>query len=149
VERLVLLAPAAAFAKFKLSFFVHFLGPMLFPSRNRIHNTFRWLSGSRQMIDERLAEQMFLAVRHFQFPKGGIYPSVFPDAELRQLSVPTLLLLGEHEVIYNPHLVRDRAVQLVPPIQAEMLRGAGHLLNMEQTDAVNQRILAFLEPKGA
>jgi pimeloyl-ACP methyl ester carboxylesterase len=149
VERLALLAPAAAFAKFSLAFFVHFLGPMIFPSRNGVHNTFRWLSATREVIDERLAEQMFLAVRHFQFAKGGIYPTVFSDEELRGLHVPTLLLVGEHEVIYDPRRVLDRAVRVVPGIQAALLRDVGHLLNIERPDAINQRILTFLDQPGS
>ena len=71
---------------------------MLFPTKAAVSSTFRWLSATRQVLDERLAEQMFLAVKHFRFPKGGTYPTVFSDDELRQINLPTLLLIGDHEV---------------------------------------------------
>lgn len=144
----VLLAPAASFARFRLAFYLNFLGPMLFPTRERLWSTFRWLSAARQVVDERLAEQMFLAVRHFRFPKDGIYPTVFTDDELRKLRLPVLLLVGDHEVIYDPRLVVNRAKRLVPGIQAEIVTEAGHLLNMEQPEHVNQRVLEFLEKIG-
>jgi len=145
VESLVLLAPAASFAKFRPAFFLHFLGPMLLPSRERVRSTFRWLSATRQVVDERLAEQMYLAVRHFRFAMGGVFPTVYTDHELRRLHRPTLLLIGDHEVIYGPNQALDRARRLIPGIEAELVTGAGHLLIMEQPDVVNRRILAFLD----
>lgn len=144
INSLVLLAPAASFARLSLSFFTNFLGAMLFPTRARVQNVFRWLSGNEQVVDERLAEQMFLGVRHFQFPKGGTYPSVFTDAELQQMRLPTLLLVGDREVIYDPRRVVSRAKRLIPGIQAELVPNAGHVLNMDQPDLVNQRVLEFL-----
>jgi len=145
VKSLMLLSPAASFAKFRLSFFVHFLGPMLFPSRGRVDGVLRWLSAKGQVVDERLAEQMFQAGKHFRFPKGGIYPTVFSDDELMSLSLPTMLLIGEREVIYDPRAALERAVKLIPGIRAELIPNAGHLLNMEQADLINQRMMEFLE----
>lgn len=145
LKSVILLAPAASLARFSLSFFVHFLGPMLFPSRARIQRTCQWLSAPGQVADERLADQMFLAVKHFRFPKGGIYPTVFSDDELRMLHLPTLLLIGNHEVIYDPNQALNRAVRLIPGIRAELIPDAGHLLIMEQAETVNRRVVEFLE----
>jgi pimeloyl-ACP methyl ester carboxylesterase len=148
VKSLMLLAPGGSFTKFRLSFFVHFLFPMFFPTRARLHRTIQWLSATGQVVDERLVDQMFLAVKHFQFPKGGIYPTVFSDAELRRLRLPTLLLVGDHEVLYDPTSALDRAVRLIPGIRAELIADAGHLLIMEQPEIVNGRMVEFLESTG-
>lgn len=149
VQSLMLLAPGGCFAKFRLSFMFHFLFPMLFPTRARLHRTFQWLSATGQVIDERLADQMFLAVKHFKFPKGGIFPTVFSDEELRGLRLPTLLLVGEHEVLYDATAALNRARRLIPGIDAELIPEAGHLLIMEQAEKVNRRMVAFLEGSGA
>lgn len=152
VKSLVLLSPAASLAKFRLSFFVHFLGPLLFPSRASVDSTFRWLSAKGEVVDEDLAGQMYLAVKSFRFPQGGTYPTVFSDEELKKVEQPTLLLLGDHEVIYNPYYALKRAKLLFPNLTAEIIPDAGHLLNMEQPEMVNQRILDFLDgvaPAGA
>lgn len=144
LKRMFLVAPAASLDKLPFSFFVHFLGPAIIPSRALVHKTFCWLSATGHSVDERLADQMFLGVRHFRFAKG-MYPSVFTDDELRRLRVPTLLLIGEQEVIYaDLHRAVDRAVKLIPGIQAELVPNASHLLIMERPDVVNQRVLAFL-----
>jgi len=38
-----------------------------------------------------------------------IVPSVFADEELQNLTIETLLLVGEHETIYNPTKMLERA----------------------------------------
>ncbi len=57
-------------------------------------------------IDECLRYQMYLGFRHFRLWKHwaeqSIKPHVFPNEELRGMHVPTLLLIGEQEVLYAP-----------------------------------------------
>ncbi|MGD6981011.1 alpha/beta fold hydrolase, partial [Citricoccus zhacaiensis] len=71
------------------------------------------------------------------------FPYVFTDDELKSVKVPILLLLGEHEVIYDPQSALHRASTLVPGIEAEIIKQAGHVLSMEQPQYVNERILRF------
>lgn len=73
------------------------------------------------------------------------FPRVHTDDALRQLCASTLLLLGEYEVIYNPKSALRRAVKLIPRIEADIIPGAGHAVNIDQPEIVNQRILAFLQ----
>jgi pimeloyl-ACP methyl ester carboxylesterase len=72
------------------------------------------------------------------------FPKVNTDDELRHIQAPTLLLLGEHEVIYNPRTALKRAVSLIPRIEADIIPGVGHALNLDQPERVNQRIVEFL-----
>lgn len=83
---------------------MYFLGPLIYPARGAMHRVFRWLSATRAVIDERLAEQMHLAIKHFRFPRSATYPTVFVDEELKRLRMPTLLLIGDHEVLYHPQV---------------------------------------------
>jgi len=144
VKSLTLLAPAASLAKFRLAFFINFLGPMLFPSRSRVYRTIRWLSVQGEAVDKHLPELMFLAVKHFQYPKGGIFPSLYPDDELRRMAPPCLLLIGDQERIYDPKQAMVRAKRLIPNLQAEWIPGAGHLALMEKSGLVNEHMLKFL-----
>ena len=59
--------------------------------------------------------------------------------------IPTLLLVGEHEVIYQTGPVLERAKRLIPRIQAELIPGGGHAFPMDQPEATNKRILDFLQ----
>jgi pimeloyl-ACP methyl ester carboxylesterase len=70
---------------------------------------------------------------------------VFTDAELAGLQAPTLLLIGDREVIYDPRAALARARRLIPRLTAGLLPDASHLLSAERAESVNDRIVAFLE----
>ena len=76
-------------------------------------------------------------------------PPVFTDAQLRQVRSPTLLLLGDHEVIYARRAAVKRAQRLIGPLETDLIPGAGHALTLDQPELVNQRVVAFLQADGA
>jgi pimeloyl-ACP methyl ester carboxylesterase len=49
-------------------------------------------------------------------------PTVFSDDELRVMRVPTLLLIGDHEVISDPATALARAHRLMPHFEGEHVR---------------------------
>ena len=72
-------------------------------------------------------------------------PTKFSDEELTKTKVPTLLLIGQDEVIYGSiDATLDRVRRLIPHIQTEIIPNAGHLPNVDQPELVNARILKFL-----
>lgn len=74
--------------------------------------------------------------------KFGPYP--LPDEDLQKLKTPTLLLLGDHEILYEADQAIKRAEELVENIQTAIIPNAGHAVNWEQTELVNSHILDFL-----
>ena len=86
---------------------------------------------------------------HFTPPTGANHAVAFADTTalvtLKVLAsqVPMLLLIGQHEKIYNPETTAARAKSLVPNVQAEIVPNASHDLNVAQSDYVNERILKF------
>ena len=75
----------------------------------------------------------------------GVWPRVFTDEELRSVSVPTLLLIGDREVIYDPRVAIGRATRLIPWIEAEIIPNASHFLTFDQSESVDARVLGFLK----
>ena len=71
-------------------------------------------------------------------------PPVIKDAELQAITTPTLLLLGDREVVYNYKAVLKRAEKYLPTVKTEIIHGAGHALNFDAPERVNASILAFL-----
>jgi pimeloyl-ACP methyl ester carboxylesterase len=69
---------------------------------------------------------------------------VFTAAELRTITAPMLLLVGEYEQLYEPAATLARARRLKPGIEAELVPGADHMAGMAQPDWVNARLAAFL-----
>ena len=60
------------------------------------------------------------------------------------VTVPTLVLVGEHDSIAPPHLSRELA-GLIPGAQSIVIPDAGHLPNEENPGAFNHAVGAFLE----
>jgi pimeloyl-ACP methyl ester carboxylesterase len=74
-----------------------------------------------------------------------IMPAVFSEAELGAIQAPTLLLIAGHEILYDPDPTLRRAMERMPGLEGEVVADAHHLAAMAQPDAVNARIVAFLE----
>jgi pimeloyl-ACP methyl ester carboxylesterase len=68
---------------------------------------------------------------------------MFSDSELRGIRVPTLVMIGDREVIYNPHKVAAKAKRLIPDVSVEIVPGAGHALFYDRPDIVNRRVIEF------
>jgi pimeloyl-ACP methyl ester carboxylesterase len=73
-----------------------------------------------------------------------VYPTVFSDQELKRIELPSLLLIGAMDKIYNPHKAIERAQRWMPVLTAEIISNAGHLLIMDQPEIINARILKYL-----
>jgi pimeloyl-ACP methyl ester carboxylesterase len=107
-------------------------------------------------LDERVSEAMFLLLKHFRFGTGprevldGLsLLFALPSEDLQRLSAPTLLLMGEYEVLFNPQTVLERARRLMPGlVAAEIVPNAGHVMNYDQPAWVNDRLMLFLSDAG-
>ena len=71
-------------------------------------------------------------------------PVPLSDGELRSITTPTLLLMGEKSQIYRTEFVLARTRALMPDLQACVVRGAGHSLGYDKAEAVGARINHFL-----
>lgn len=150
VRRMVLLSPAASIARFRLGFWLRMLAKMVLPTRpNRaaFNNTVRSISVRSDSPEDPVFEQMFLNFCFGRF-RVKVWPVVFKDEELRRVSVPTLLLIGDREIIYDPRAAVERATRLIPRIKAEIIPKAGHFVSFDQPESVDARILAFLRQSG-
>ena len=97
-----------------------------------------------------LAEQFMIGAQAYkpQELSTGVV-SRFSDEALQGLAMPTLLLIGDRDGTCRPHAELERARRLVPHLEAELIANGGHLFPVDQADATNTRILAFLKPEQA
>ena len=72
-------------------------------------------------------------------------PRVFSDEELVRLSMPTLLLIGKQEFLYNAKKAAERARRILPNADVELLSDCNHAIVSDQTELVSTRILGFLK----
>lgn len=81
-----------------------------------------------------------LILKHYRRYKP---PGLLTDAELARVFAPTLVLVGAHEAFMPPNAVVARAAQLPGLQAAEIVADAGHDLNRDRAEWVNQRLRQF------
>jgi pimeloyl-ACP methyl ester carboxylesterase len=98
------------------------------PFEERLRRVTRWMTAGRRRFG-------LLGARH---------PRLLSDAELRSLSLPTLVVIGEHEVLYGAKEALARAA-LIPRVQTALIPGAGHDLLWSQPERIGAALTAFLD----
>lgn len=144
VKKIVLISPAATFAQMWPLYWHYSLAYIIrnmIGSKRLILKAYEWIwqgfpkDGCLTQLRQITAVDGWM--RHGP-------PTVFSDEELRKIHTPALLLIGDHEVIYNPQRVIQRATRLVPGLKAEIVPNANHNAEYTAPDFVNKKILDFL-----
>jgi pimeloyl-ACP methyl ester carboxylesterase len=148
VRRLILLTPVC-FVPLKWEIYLRGLLARL-PGRFGARSFMKWMvygptlaNPETRRFFELTTTQFELGLRHFRLPLL-VPPAPFGDEELERMRVPTLLLIGEHESLYDPGAAIARAARLLPDLEADLVVGAGHGLAASHPEAVNERVLAHL-----
>jgi pimeloyl-ACP methyl ester carboxylesterase len=127
--------------------------PMVwFPTRFTVSSFMRWLGLTDRPGDtdaRAVLELMYLGLKHFRMPPETlrVLPTLFSDDQLRAMRVPTLLLMGDHEVVWDPVKALARARRLVPDFQGELVPRSSHEMCVSQHRIVDARVLDFLNDK--
>jgi pimeloyl-ACP methyl ester carboxylesterase len=145
VGRVVLISPAAVFMEI-WPFYWHLAFPYklgyTLGSARIILSGFDWIWADFPR-DDCLKRYMQIG-KTSGFPTNQLRPPVYTDDELRQIRTPMLLLIGDHEVIYDPARVIRRATALVAGLRAEIIPRANHNAQVTAPEAVNRKIIDFL-----
>jgi pimeloyl-ACP methyl ester carboxylesterase len=151
VNKIVLLSPAASFLPLNWQHMLRGSAMFFFPSRSAMRSFKLWETYPQNIKrPEQLAffdakvEQLYLGFKHFRC-QGEANPDTFPEAALRRVQTPTLLLIGQQEVIYDPQASVERARKLMPHLEAQLVPEASHDMTYFQAKVVNERILKFLK----
>ncbi|HTY74365.1 MAG TPA: alpha/beta hydrolase [Candidatus Nanoarchaeia archaeon] len=144
IKKAVLISPAASFVQI-WSWSWHFMPSIgigrLTGSEWALLRPYNWI-WQNFPVDDHIAKLRTLTAlegRHRHWS-----PSVFNDEELRKIQTPILLLIGDHEVIYNPETVMRKASRLVAGLKAEIISDANHNAEYTAPEAVNEKIISFL-----
>jgi pimeloyl-ACP methyl ester carboxylesterase len=137
VNRLVLMSPAGTLARFAIEWMARMVPAAMLHSRSMAERALQWAASRPDATDpaSALAVERFVCCRaSAQLPT----PTRLTDDELRRISAPTTVLLGEREVIYNggPQAALARAQRLIPNVDARLLPNAGHILTLDAADVV-------------
>ena len=151
VQKLVLLSPAASVLPIVRQFSLRGMLMFLLPTRFTVNSFMRWLGvkshpgdPESRRVGDNVVELMYLGLKHFRLPQE-IMPTVFSDGQLRAVHMPTLLLLGDREVIYDPATALARARRLIPDFEGDLVPGCRHDMSFSQHRIVDARVLDFLK----
>jgi pimeloyl-ACP methyl ester carboxylesterase len=149
VNKLTLISPAASLLPLVKQFTLRVLLSMLPPKHFWYKSLMSWMGikgGPGNDFSQRLLDLMWLGAEHIRISADSmrVMPTVFSDDELRKLSIPVLLLIGENEVIYNAAKALARAKRLIPDLTGELVPNCGHDISFNQYKIVDQRVLTFL-----
>ena len=97
-----------------------------------------------QIVIEDMMNDALMALKCFKF-KMPIHPTVLSDNELNSISIPTLFLVGENEVIYSAQEAVARLNAVAPQVETEIIPNAGHDITIVQSVLVNKRVIEFLK----
>jgi pimeloyl-ACP methyl ester carboxylesterase len=145
VERLVLIGPAATFVGFSWRFYYAMLvkGPILRLLRKRRRQLHTKLPDGVPLSANGWGRLMAVTMNESARP-NLVNPKVFSTAELRAVRAPTLLLIGEHERLYDAHATLKHAQERMPGLTGAVIPQATHLAAMSQPVDVNERMIRFL-----
>jgi len=146
LNKMILLAPAATVQRFSLEFLIR---GTLAATRRRyfVRAVVHWLFADLALKDPMRSDAAVDGMlRTFQCMRlrRVITPTVLKDHELRDLRIPTLFMVGEHEKIYAARKAVLRLQRVSPQIMTEIIPGAGHDFTIVQADMVNRKVLDFL-----
>ena len=140
LKKIVLISPAATFVQIWALYWYYFPA-YLTGSKYLLKRAYDWIWQDFP-IDECIAQ--IRAITRASGIPHHIPPSVFSDEELRKIKTPTLLLIGDREVIYNPEKAIQRASQFLPKLKTEMIKNANHNAEYTAAEEVNKKVLDFL-----
>jgi pimeloyl-ACP methyl ester carboxylesterase len=146
VQKLVLLSPGGGFVPMVRQFSLRGMLMVWFPTRVTVNWFMRWL-GITGTDARYVLELTYLGLKHFRIPVETlrVMPVMFPDDQLRAMRVPTLLLIGDHEVICDPATALARARRLFSDVQGELVPQSSHDMCFSQHRVVDARVLEFLK----
>lgn len=138
VSKLVLLCPAGI-GQQKISFLFKAIFYLLLGEKG-MDKLYKKVNGNQPLPEVVLNYQKLLG-KNFNFRREVI--PLFTDLELKQLSMPVILFVGEKDIMFHSAATAKRLGDLLPHANINILPGAGHTL-INLTD----RIGIFLASNG-
>jgi len=144
VNKLVLLSPAQTFIwtppdKALLTNVIYELAP----TRERLEDLFEQLSTHPDQISSDFLDLFHQASKLSAIDEILMEMKPLSDNNLQQLDIPTLVLIGDQDIINNSRSL-ELARELMPNVQTEIVQDAGHFLSLDRAEFVNEKMIGFL-----
>ena len=149
VNKLVLLAPAGTVAPINFAFVWRAVMTLL-PGKKAMYRFADWAAPAMAkdpkwaQARENLIQDAQLGAKSFARRKM-VPPLPLSDQDWGRLKVPTQLLFGDEEVIFEPRVAAEKIARVAPQVKLEVMPGVSHDFFVVAAADVNQKALAFLK----
>ncbi|RUT71625.1 alpha/beta hydrolase [Flavobacterium cupreum] len=145
IDKVVLLSPAQTF-KFidKVGKTSSALMLKLFPSEKKFGKTLKTFATHPEKISPVYKRQFYLANKYAKSNSSMLKMHPFSGDELKSISNPVLVLIGDTDVI-NSEESLERAQKYLVNGKTKTIKDAGHFLTIDQPKIVNDAIVDFLK----
>jgi pimeloyl-ACP methyl ester carboxylesterase len=116
----------------------------LAPKRKFLRGVLKTMSVNVDKIEKAYIDQYFIATQKAKKSLFMLQMIPFSENELKTLTMPVLVLIGDHDII-NKEKSIEQAKELLPYCETGIIKNAGHFLSIDQSETVNARILEFLD----
>ncbi|MBF4516216.1 alpha/beta hydrolase [Flavobacterium sp. ANB] len=145
IDKIVLLSPAQTFKYIdKPGKTTSALMLKLFPSEKKFTKTLTAFSTHPEKISPVYKRQFYLANKYAKSNSSMLKMQPFSDDELKSISNPVLVLIGDHDVI-NAEDSLERAKEYLSRSKTKIVKDAGHFLTIDQSKITNDAIVDFLK----
>lgn len=145
IDKIVLLSPAQTFKPIdKARKMAPALMLKLFPNEERFTKTLEIFAKHPENINPVYKTQFYLANKYAKSNSNMLSMHPFSDDELKSITNPVLVLIGEHDVINSKESL-ERAQKFLVNCKTKTIQDAGHFLTIDQSKAVNDAMIDFLD----
>jgi pimeloyl-ACP methyl ester carboxylesterase len=145
INKIVLLSPAQTFEYIdKVGKTSSALLLKLFPSEKKFSKTLKTFSTHPEKISPVYKKQFYLANKYAKSNASMLQMQPFSDDELKSITNPFLVLIGDNDVINSEKSI-ERAQEFLVKSKTKVIKDAGHFLSIDQTKEVNEAMISFLE----
>jgi pimeloyl-ACP methyl ester carboxylesterase len=139
-----LLDPANVLGRFTPKFTIGSVGALPAMPAGVNERFLRWVAGG-SATHTPVARLLIAGMREYRARLPRL--SYCGDELLEAVRTPVLALLGGRSVVHDSVAAESRARRLLPGIETEIWPDASHAIAVEAADAVNKRLLAFVDDR--
>ena len=144
IKSLVLLSPAQTFMWIPPSTdLIKNIINALSSDEKKLERELETMSNNVNAINKNYLKQYRIGVKNDTLPKFMMQMTPFPNKSLQTLKMPTLVLIGDDDVI-NGKKTLGVVKRNISSSHAEVVPNAGHFVTVDQAEVVNKKILNFL-----